>query len=128
MSQFSQLLSLLQEQMHATISRSDVLRPLAWLLIILSSTTLIALYLQLPVWFSAPAAILWFAAVILYGYAFLFSLRAAPDMLRSEKFSLQKMAIERGVFGDSAAGILEVTSTKGTLIVGSDASKEEKPE
>lgn len=40
----------------------------------------------------------------LFWYSF-FALKS-PDALRSERFSIQKMAIERGMLGDSVSGVV----------------------
>lgn len=41
MADFLQFRSLLREQMNATLSRSDVLRPIAWLSLILTTSTIL---------------------------------------------------------------------------------------
>ena len=45
--------------------------------------------------------------MILYGAAYiLFGIRD-PNLLRSEKFNIEKMAIERGLYGDDRTGLHE---------------------
>ena len=46
--------------------------------------------------------------MVLYMAIFVFCIRKDPDMLRSETYSIQKLAIERGLVGDSTAGIVKL--------------------
>jgi hypothetical protein len=86
-------------------ARSSALTPLQWLIGILGSTTLGAAYAQ------APALLVWLlgiATVISAGIlvrAYWYFMKKDPDALRSEKYSLSKMAIERGYVGDSTTGL-----------------------
>lgn len=51
-----------------------------------------------------------------------------PDALRSEKFTIQKMAIERGIIGDSKSGTREVLKgqVEDSFLLGS-GEEESKP-
>jgi hypothetical protein len=44
------LVSVLREQMHATLSRSDALKPLAWLIVIIMTTAVTLVYATAPEW------------------------------------------------------------------------------
>jgi hypothetical protein len=54
------------------------------------------------------------------------------DALRSEKYSLNKMAVEHGLLGDSTAGVFDAKTimgeTQGKLATPIDLPKIEKPE
>lgn len=53
----------------------------------------------------------------------------APDSLRSERFSLQKMAIEKGLYGDSLVGTVELPDVDDVVLLEADsASSKEAPE
>lgn len=89
-------------------SRTDVLRALVWP----NAMLLIAL-----VWAStkgAPATVQFLLAALLVGFMVLYGVsyvafgKKDPNLLRSEKFNIEKLAIERGVYGDSAKGIIDV--------------------
>jgi hypothetical protein len=98
---------MLREQMNATLSRSDVLKPLAWLIGILTGATALFLYAKAPEWLVASLGISLLFSILSYFGSCLFCLLNDRDALRSEKYSLNKMAIQHGVFGDSIAGIIE---------------------
>ena len=80
--------------MNATLSRSDALKPLAWLIVILTTTSVLLVYVAGPVWLLIVAAGLMAAATALYFIAFSFCLIKDRDALRSETYSLHKIAIE----------------------------------
>lgn len=107
MADFLQLVSMLREQMNATLSRSDVLKPLAWLIGILSALTVFLAVAKAPEWLLIWTAVPLLCAVALYGAAYVFCLLKDRDALRSEKYTLHKMAIEHGIYGDSKIGLIE---------------------
>jgi hypothetical protein len=104
---FLQLLSALREQMNATLWRSDVLKPLAWLIGVLMLAMVILALGQAPNWLLILMAVLLLAIVALYGGAYVFCLLNDRDALRSEKYSLHKMAIEHRLIGDNSSGLFE---------------------
>ncbi|WCJ61877.1 hypothetical protein [Agrobacterium tumefaciens] len=94
--------------MNTTISRSDVLKPLAWLITILISATIMLTYVKAPenlIYLSFGLA---GVTTLLYFFAYVFCLLKDRDALRSEKYSLNKMAIEHGLLGDSNTGVFEI--------------------
>lgn len=108
MTAFLQIVSALKEQMHATLSRSDVLRPLAWLIGLLLTGVVAVAIGKAPEWLLVLLASLLVGCILLYGVAYVYCLMLKdPDLLRSEKYSLQKMAIEHGLIGDNHVGLFE---------------------
>lgn len=107
MPDFLRLVSTLREQMQAELSRSDVLRVLIWPILILLLIFISATYANAPSW--ALIAIAAFAGIflVIYAVSFIYLLFTDRDALRSEKYSLPKMAIEHGIYGDSNIGLLE---------------------
>jgi len=93
--------------MNATLSRSDVLKPLAWLIGILGTMLALSLAAKGPDWLVLCEIVLLSAIVSLYGGAYIFCLVYDRDALRSEKYSLHKMAIEHGYYGDNRTGLQE---------------------
>jgi hypothetical protein len=89
-------------------SRSTVLAPLTVALGVFLSGTLISVLIKAPeslTWVMAGCVVL--CALTFLG-AFIFCLITDKDSLRTEKFHLEKMAIEHGIIGDSTAGIIQV--------------------
>jgi hypothetical protein len=107
MADFFQLITMMREQMNATLSRSDVLKPLAWLIGILATATIVPLFDKPPEWLLIVLVIGLMLCVVLYSCSYIFCLLKDRDALRSEKYSLQKMAIEHGMYGDSRIGLIE---------------------
>ena len=83
---------------HAIIygSRSTVLRPLGWLIGILATLAFAGMHLQIPIWMNVVIFALLSLGVTLYLRAFFYCLLNDREALRSEKYSLQKLAIEKG--------------------------------
>lgn len=86
MTEFLHILSSLREQMSATLSRSDVLRPIAWIVGILTTTTVVMLFAKAPDWLLILMATLLVLNIFLYGFAYLFCLLKDRESLRSEKY------------------------------------------
>ena len=100
--------SLLQ-QATAQGSRANALNPLAWALgIVLSGMLVAARIPNLPTWaltlLGTCAAIL----VIAYLVAYFYLLFTDRDALRSERFTLSKLAIEKSITGDSLRGFTAI--------------------
>ncbi len=132
MADFLQLVSMLREHMNATLSRSDVLKPLAWLVSILALAVVLLLFAKAPDWILAPISYGLVGSIVLYAAAYIYCLIMDRDALRSEKYSLHKMAIEHGFLGDSTAGMFDPTTIAGepqtTKIQTLDLPKIEKQE
>jgi hypothetical protein len=54
--------------------------------------------------------VLCIVAFAIEAFAFLFLLFRDRDALRSERFAIAKMSIEKGVYGDTLSGFVEVAS------------------
>ena len=124
MADFLQLVSMLREQMNATLSRSDVLKPLAWLVGILALATVLMLATKAPEWMLQWMILSLVGTIILYAFAYVFCLIMDRDALRSEKYSLNKMAIEHGLIGDSSGGMFNVNETTTPSLPTADAAKQ----
>lgn len=109
MPDFFHFLQTFQEHLKAEFSRTDVLRALIWpiggLLIALSA----AFYAHAPEWLLIAFFVLLCLFLMLYGGAYIFFAATDPDALRSERYKLQKMAIEQGLYGDSQHGFVEAS-------------------
>jgi Na+/glutamate symporter len=84
------------------------LTSLAWLLGLLLTAALWAVRLNAPEWLLALLAVLAVITVGVYLYAYVYFMKHDSEALRSERYSLGKLAINKGVAGDDLAGIIEV--------------------
>lgn len=94
------------QQANLQGSRSTVLRPLGWLASICTGALVCLAELKGPLWLMIVFAIFSAATVGMYLWAYLHCLLTDKDALRTEKYSIQKLAIEKGVYGDSNTGVL----------------------
>jgi hypothetical protein len=126
MTGFLQLAASLREQMTANLSRSDVLKPLAWLIGLLLTGLVLAITAKAAGWVVAGLMGAVGAGVVLYMGAYVFCLFSDRDALRSERYTLQKMAIEHGLYGDSRIGLQDapVIDARGQVRLPSDAATE----
>jgi hypothetical protein len=84
------------------------MNPLAWVLGITTSALLIALRVpQTPLWLLSTLGTLPVVVLIAFLTAYFILLFKNPDALRSEKFTLSKMAIEKSLTGDSLRGFID---------------------
>jgi len=60
-----------------------------------------------PYWIELPFLIVTLVVVIVYIGAYVFCLFKDREALRSETYSIQKLAIEKGYVGDSTAGLFK---------------------
>jgi hypothetical protein len=99
--------SVLRDQMQGIMSRTDALRPLASLSAILLLALLGGVYENSPIPLIILISALFTLTVIIYLICYGFLLRYDRDALRSERYSLQKIAIQHGIFGDSTSGVID---------------------
>ena len=86
-------------------ARSTALNPLAWALaIVLSSLAFISRVTALPAWVLILLGSCAGVLVVAFLIAYFILLFKDPDALRSERFTLSKMALEKSVTGDSLVG------------------------
>ena len=95
------------QQATAQGSRSTALNPLGWALTIVFSAMIGAGVAHLPGWVMIMLGVFEGLLVVAYVAAYFFLLLRDRDALRSERFQLSKMAIERSITGDNIAGFLE---------------------
>jgi len=94
------------DQATAQGSRSTILRPLGWLITICAAAVLGSVELKAPDWVVTLFSISAGLGIALYLTAFIYCLvTKKEDLLRSETYSIQKLAIEKGFVGDSLAGV-----------------------
>src|SRR4051812_29193440 len=103
-----ELIRALLSQASSSGSRSTALQPLGWLSGILTSGLVLAAYWAAPEW--ALISLAGFLGVTVFTYLVSYIVYAIknPDALRSEKYTLSKMAIEKNLIGDDRVGLFEV--------------------
>jgi hypothetical protein len=100
-----QLIRMLMQHAEAGGSRSTVLKPVGGMLAIFVSATLLAFYFKLPNLVGTILLICMSISALLYIFSYIFFMFKDKDALRSEKFFLEKMALEKGLIGDNIHGL-----------------------
>jgi hypothetical protein len=95
------------EQVMTSGGRSTALKPLGWLLSILILGLLGVARAGLAPWIIETFVIFMALAALLYLAAYVFFMCKNPDALRSERYAIEKLAIEKSVVGDSSRGIVK---------------------
>lgn len=115
-----QFLRALMQRNTAEGSRASALTPLGWLLAILVPGSMGSFYWELPV--GVGGALLAAAGVttLIYVGSFLYLLINNPDALRSERFTLEKLAIEKGLYGDDLTGFFPANALNGNQAIQHD--------
>lgn len=118
------LIRALFQQMVESGSRSTILKALSVPLSTLLAATILSFYLKLPDWLGAAFACSTGITLALYLVIYILAFRKDPELLRSEKHSIQKLAIEKGFVGDSLTGIFEAKTAIDTgRLLGGEAEK-----
>lgn len=94
------------ERSEASGSRSTILKPLTWFLSLIISGMLLLIRLDAPNWTIIIFTIIICIAIGVFFFAYVYCLFKDRDALRSEKYSIQKLAIEKGIVGDNMVGII----------------------
>jgi uncharacterized protein YacL len=87
------------------------MNPLGWILGLLLSTVSILVWEHAPTWLIVTIAALSIFLVLAYVGAYLFFMLKNPDALRSERFTLSKMQIEKSQLGDTSHGFNEIDTS-----------------
>lgn len=87
--------------------KSTALSPLGWALAILVGGLVWAQRAQAPAWISEFLGVLIALDLLAYLVAYFIFLFKSPEFLRSERYSLSKMAIEKSIKGDNIAGFFD---------------------
>lgn len=105
---FEYLFKELLQQASTSGSRSTALKPLIWLVAILVFGVMTLAASGAITWLLiATTSLLGIAAFVFMG-SYIYLMIYNPDALRSEKFTLTKMQIEKNLIGDDKAGLSEV--------------------
>ncbi|MEQ8244578.1 hypothetical protein [Fulvivirga sp.] len=108
-------------------SKSTILKPLTWFIVVIISGIILLQIYDSPNWIVVMFAVILVVAILIFFFAYIYCLFTDKDAIRSEKYSIQKMAIEKGIFGDSNSGVFTEshlsTSKKALKISDSEEDK-----
>ncbi len=108
-------MDILKEMLARSISdgsRSNALKHLQWVIALLLTGCIWSTVKKTPEWVSISLLILLIVVVVSYLFSHFYFMFKDPDCLRSEKYSIEKMAIQRGYLGDSTSGMVELPKNK----------------
>jgi hypothetical protein len=108
---------LLANQTAIGQSRSSVLNPLQWVLVILLLGLGILVMAKADSWIIIGVGVCAFLDLAVLFAAYLYFMFKDPAALRSEGFSLQKLALEKGLVGDSLQGLKTIDAVTASLVV-----------
>ena len=115
------------EQASAQGKRSTALKPLGWMLALSVTATLSAFAFEhIPTWVGIFFAIVSGVGFVTYIVCYLFFMFTDIDALRSESFSIHKMAIEKGLYGDSTKGYTEIAVNEDILKLDDQSNSEQE--
>jgi membrane protein YdbS with pleckstrin-like domain len=107
-------------------ARSTALHALQWMMGILLAALAPMAFSKVPTWIMALDAVCAVSVLAVFLVSYVYLLIHDPDALRSETYSLYKIAIQKGIFGDSLTGIARPEEIDGSsLTVQALSSKQE---
>jgi hypothetical protein len=92
---------------RADSTKSSALAPLQWLIAICFAGAIGLGFSTGSVWIGGAMALLPCLLCVFYCYEYEKTRQTNPDALRSERYSLNKIAMEKGLIGDDRIGLLE---------------------
>jgi hypothetical protein len=104
---------------EANVSKANALTPLGWLIATLGGATMGLAY-YLPPSLHWLLVILVFLIVALSGFfcfAYFHYMRHEPDALRSERYSIRKLEIEKGLLGDDRVGLRDPDEIESGVVI-----------
>lgn len=102
----------LMQKSDASGSKSTILKPLTWFISILIGGIILLIKINSPNWLVVMFSVIMGISIIIFFFAYLYCLFTDKDAIRSEKYSIQKLAIEKGLLGDSTLGIISENNFK----------------
>ena len=79
----------------------------------------------LAIWLTIMLAVIFCLGVAVFFFVYIYCLINDRDSLRSEKFTIQKLAIEKGIMGDDVTGIAPLSNNRQPNECNSRLSKED---
>ncbi len=110
------LLRAFLSQANSYGSRSTALGTIQWLMAILLGGLIALFSAKAATWSVGLVGAMLALAFVLYLYAYLFFMFKDPDALRSERYSLRRMEIEKGLIGDNVSGLLDPARSRSNVL------------
>ncbi|EIV5415695.1 hypothetical protein L9D01_000198 [Klebsiella aerogenes] len=111
-------------QANVSGERSTVLHAVLWLIGIICGLFSVIALTGLDKIFLYIILIIFVISLMFFGYIYLYCLKNDPDLLRSEKFALQKMTIQNSVQGDSDIGVIESPKNNNNKLISNITNNE----
>lgn len=92
---------------NASGARSTALHALQWVIGLFLSALALLVFGGAQPWLLISVGLALLVVLAVFLGAYLYLLLRNPDALRSEHFSLSKMAIEKGLVGDNVQGLID---------------------
>jgi hypothetical protein len=107
--------NIIRELLHksdASGSRSTILKPLTWFISVVIGGIILLIKINSPQWLVIMFSIIMGLSIVIFFFTYVYCLFTDKDAIRSEKYSIQKLAIEKGIYGDSTSGIIVENNPK----------------
>lgn len=101
-------------QANAKGARSTALHALQWMIPSLVSGEALLVWAGAPQWTLVLIGVAIGSVIFVFLFAFVYLLFKDRDALRSESYSIAKLAIEKGMIGDDLLGVIENESSSVT--------------
>ena len=88
-------------------AKSTALKPLGWLVALVLPASIGSYHYGAAGWLSTMLGIGAGVSIVSYLLAYFYLLFNDRDAVRSERYSLRKMEIEKGIYGDNVTGIVD---------------------
>jgi hypothetical protein len=96
------------QQVLSGNTKSTVLKPLGWLIGLTLVASVSMYHYGVPAWLAGTVGTLCIASIVLYIAAYIYFAITDKDALRSERYSIQKLAIQKGFIGDDQSGYMPI--------------------
>ncbi len=102
----------LSQQASIGQSRSSVLNPLQWMVVIMVAGLTGFVFAHAPNWLIILMAVLLTSTFVLFAFGFIYFMVREPGTLRSEMYALLKAALDRGYFTADTVALLAGRESK----------------
>lgn len=103
-------------------TKSTVITPLTYVMAVILASLAASMKYHAPTWVLISTVVMAICILLIFFITYFYCLFKNPDLLRSEKYVISKMALEKTSKGDSNIGLITSTDDPMILIEG-EASK-----